>query len=246
MLPVADASGLLIFRFVSSFPLCASHVPLCPLCLIFSMNPTIVLTAVERPLLEAWKRCCGDLDFVQFHFGSIFEVECQAVVSPANSFGFMDGGIDLLYSRHFGWGVQERLQQLIRDAHGGELLVGSAAIIPTHNLQIPYVIAAPTMRVPMILRDSINPYLAARAVLRLWKTGDLPNGAPIRETIQAIAFPGLGAGVGQVGFDVCAHQMRAAIDDVLLQTSEFPRTWAEASTRHQQLYTDRPRNLQKN
>ena len=24
-------------------------------------------------------------------------------VSPANSFGFMDGGIDAAYSRHFGW-----------------------------------------------------------------------------------------------------------------------------------------------
>lgn len=24
-------------------------------------------------------------------------------VSPANSFGFMDGGIDMAYSLHFGW-----------------------------------------------------------------------------------------------------------------------------------------------
>lgn len=24
-------------------------------------------------------------------------------VSPANSFGFMDGGIDMVYSLHFGW-----------------------------------------------------------------------------------------------------------------------------------------------
>ncbi len=66
------------------------------------MLPQLVLTAVERPLLEAWKRFCEGLPFVQFHFGSIFEVECEAVVSPANSFGFMDGGIDLLYSRRFG------------------------------------------------------------------------------------------------------------------------------------------------
>lgn len=208
------------------------------------MLPQLVLTAVERPLLEAWKRFCGDLPFVQFHFGSIFEVECQAVVSPANSFGFMDGGIDLLYSRRFGWGVQERLQTLIREEHGGELLVGAAAIVATEDVEIPFVIAAPTMRVPMILRDSINPYLAARAALLLWKQGRLPDGSRICDAVSTIAFPGLGTGVGQVGFDVCAHQTREAIGDVLLDAHLFPRTWAEASDRHQRLYTDRSRNLQ--
>jgi len=207
--------------------------------------PTLVLTAVERPLLEAWQRFCGDLPFVSSHFGSIFEVECEAVVSPANSFGFMDGGLDLLYSRHFGWGVQERLQKIIRDENGGELLVGAAALVPTEDEQIPFVIAAPTMRVPMILRDSINPYLAARAVLLLWKHGLLSDTTPIRKRVQTIAFPGMGTGIGQVGFDVCAHQMREAIEDVLLETRPFPRTWAEASDRHQRLYTDHPRNLQK-
>ncbi len=25
----------------------------------------------------------------------------------------MDGGIDMLYTQHFGWGVQERLQEVI-------------------------------------------------------------------------------------------------------------------------------------
>ena len=28
---------------------------------------------------------------------------CTLQVSPANSFGFMDGGIDMAYSQHFGW-----------------------------------------------------------------------------------------------------------------------------------------------
>jgi len=206
---------------------------------------TLVLTAVERPLLEAWQRFCGDLPFVRSHFGSIFEVECEAVVSPANSFGFMDGGLDLLYSRHFGWGVQERFQKIIRDEHGGELLVGAAAIVSTKDVRIPFIFAAPTMHVPMILRDSINPYLAARAVLSLWKYGLFPDGTPIRERVQTIAFPGMGTGIGQVGFDVCAHQMREVIEDVTLETRPVPRTWAEASDRHQRLYTDRPRNLQK-
>ena len=71
----------------------------------------IILSAVEPELADAWQRFCGDLPFVILHRGSILELSCDAVVSPANSFGFMDGGIDMLYSRHFGWQVQERLQK---------------------------------------------------------------------------------------------------------------------------------------
>jgi hypothetical protein len=56
----------------------------------------LILTAAEESLAEAWATFCGDLDFVSVHHGSILDVECDAVVSPANSFGFMDGGVDAL------------------------------------------------------------------------------------------------------------------------------------------------------
>jgi O-acetyl-ADP-ribose deacetylase (regulator of RNase III) len=208
----------------------------------------IILTAVEEGLAEAWERFCGDLDFVAVHRGSIFDSECDAVVSPANSFGFMDGGIDLLYSQQFGWGVQERLQRAIREQHHGELLVGTAEIVETFDVDIPYLIAAPTMRVPMVLRDSVNPYLAARAVLRLLKHGTMLVGPyvgePVAEVIQTVAVPGLGTGVGQIGPNTCARQFRAAIDEVLLGTEPFPATWREAQLRHQSLYTGRFRDLQ--
>ncbi|HEX9998154.1 MAG TPA: macro domain-containing protein [Abditibacterium sp.] len=208
----------------------------------------IYLTSVESQLAKDWRQFCGDLDFVSVHEGSIFDLQCDAVVSPANSFGFMDGGIDLLYSRRFGWQVQERLQTLIREVHHGELLVGAAEIVET-DAHIPFLIAAPTMRVPMILRDSINPYLAARAVLNLVKHGVFKSGQwqgqKISEVVHSVAFPGLGTGIGQVGGAVCAHQVRTAIDDVLLEKRPFPVTWADAQTRHQQLYTDRIRDLQR-
>jgi len=157
----------------------------------------IILTAVDDDLAEAWARHCFGLPDVSIHQGSILDLEVDAVVSPANSFGFMDGGIDALYSQHFGWHVQDRLQHRIRTAHGGELLIGTAEIVETRRLQIAYVIAAPTMRVPMILRDSVNPYLAARAVLRLIRHGTMPTGdfvgQPIASFVTSVAFrPGDG------------------------------------------------------
>ncbi len=210
---------------------------------------TIILTGIEPDLVRAWKKWCGDVEDVEIFEGSIFEARCEAVVSPANSFGFMDGGLDLLLSRFFGWHVQQELQRLIREHHHGELLVGAAEIVSTRHERIPFLISAPTMRVPMILRDSINPYLAARAVLLLIQNGTFKSGEyagwPIRDHVRRVAFPGLGTGVGQVGPDVCAHQVRTATEDVVLQTRGFPSTWAQAQARHQQLYTDRIRDLQR-
>jgi O-acetyl-ADP-ribose deacetylase (regulator of RNase III) len=209
----------------------------------------IVLAAMESDLADAWERHCGDLPNVTIHRGSILDLTVDAVVSPANSFGFMDGGIDHLYSHHFGWDVQDRLQALIRNRHHGELLVGAAEIVETGHPRIPYVIAAPTMRVPMILTDTVNPYLAARAVFRLIQHSTVSSGALAGELVStavtSVAFPGLGTGVGRVGPNTCAHQVRAAIEEVVLGRGQYPRTWAEAQQRHQLLYTDRVHDLQR-
>ena len=209
----------------------------------------IVLAAVEDELADAWERHCGDLPDVSVHRGSILDLSVDAVVSPANSFGFMDGGIDHRYSHHFGWEVQDRLQDLIRTRHHGELLVGAAEIVETRNDRVPFVIAAPTMRVPMILRDTVHPYLAARAVFLLIRHGIVPAGALAGERVEtvvsSVAFPGMGTGVGQVNSNTCARQVRAAVDEVVLGRRQHPRTWAEAQQRHQLLYTDQVRDLQR-
>ena len=205
----------------------------------------IILAARERNLADAWQEAMDDIDCVSIHRGSIRKVACDAVVSPANSFGFMDGGIDAVHLRHFGWGVEDRLRQVILDRHHGELLVGRAELVETGDLVHPYLIAAPTMRVPMALgAETVNPFLATRAALLLVKHGAFDSGEfagkRISEVVQAIAFPGMGTGVGGVPVEICARQMRAAIDEFLLDRPRTPGSWAEASERHQLLFTDWP------
>jgi len=132
----------------------------------------------------------------------------------------MDGGIEATYQTFFGRDIQERVQSLIVERHHGELLVGAADLVETGHARIPYMIVAPTMRVPMVLNDSVNAYLAARAALLLVKHDRFQSGPDrgrlLSEKIQRLAFPGLGTGVGQLGPTTCARQLRAAIDDVLL------------------------------
>ena len=208
----------------------------------------LILTAVDESLATAWRRFCGDLEYVEIHHSSILEVPCDAVVSPANSFGFMDAGVDAVYLRRFGHDLQARLQLLIAERHHGELLVGAAEVMETGDSKIPYMIVAPTMRVPMVLTESVNAYLATRAALLCVMNQQFLSGSdqgrPVAEKIDRLAFPGMGTGVGQLGPVTCARQMRAAIDDVLLDRFTPPRTWAEAGERHQLLYTDHPRRMQ--
>jgi O-acetyl-ADP-ribose deacetylase (regulator of RNase III) len=208
----------------------------------------IILSAIEKELINAWQVFCGDLPEIEIYHGSILDLSVDAIVSPANSYGFMDGGIDLLYSHRFGWKVQERLQKLIRDKHHGELLIGQADIVETDNEQIPFVISAPTMRVPMILKDTVNPYLATRAVILLIKHGVFFDGnykgEPINKFVQSVAFSGLATGIGRVGFNTCARQMQKAIEDFMFDQNTFPLSWVDASAKHQELYTDKIRNLQ--
>lgn len=66
----------------------------------------------------------------------------------------------------------------------------------------------------------------------------------MKDVVQTVAFPGMGTGVGRVPPEVCARQMRAAIEDVLLDRYEFPVSWMDAQRRHQLLYAERARDLQ--
>ncbi|HET9493778.1 MAG TPA: macro domain-containing protein, partial [Chloroflexia bacterium] len=196
----------------------------------------IVLCDLNIVVVRAWEKFCGDLDFVSIRRGSILDVTCDAVVSPANSFGFMDGGVDAVYLNYFGAALEARVQRTILTHHAGELVVGNADIVETGNSKIPFLIIAPTMRVPMLLRESVNAYLAARAVFLLVQQGRFAAGSyrdePVASRVKTIALPGFGTGVGQMGPNTSAHQMRQAIDDVILGEYTFPQSWVAASQRH--------------
>ncbi len=204
----------------------------------------LVLCSISRLLTVAWRKFLGDLPFVEVYEGSILDLSVDAVVSPANSFGFMDGGIDLVYMQHFGEDIQTKVRRQINDFHDGELLVGEADIVKTDNAKIPFLIAAPTMRVPMRLQNSVNPYLASRAVFRLLKNGSFRtgalNGQRISDHVKTIAMPGLGTGVGRVHPHYCALQVRRAADHILLGEYKTPNSWKEVAENHEMLYTHSP------
>lgn len=197
----------------------------------------IVLADISKPMVEAWKVAFADVEtllydgssveFV-FHEGSIFDHPCDAIVSPANSFGFMNGGIDYFLSEELGWHVMHRVQDKIINEFDGELLVGQSLTVPTDHAKFPYLISAPTMRVPMSLQGkfvmSQNVYLAAKAVFVALKKN---------QAINSVAMSGLGTGVGNVSPMECAMKMRMAFDDFYAGKYRFPETLSAAARMHE-------------
>jgi O-acetyl-ADP-ribose deacetylase (regulator of RNase III) len=169
------------------------------------------LRDINAPLVAEWSNYFADVPHVHPSIGDIFGVQADAIISPANSFGFMDGGIDLVYSRRFGWQIQERLRQLLQQEYEGELPVGMAVLLGTGDPELPYLISAPTMRAPANVADTLNAYLAFRAALRVIRK----HNALFPGTIKSVICPGLGTATGEMPVDICAKQMHAAYVQVV-------------------------------
>jgi O-acetyl-ADP-ribose deacetylase (regulator of RNase III) len=168
------------------------------------------LRDINAGIVKAWEQAFADVPEVHVSRGDIFEHKADAIVSPANSFGFMDGGIDLLYSKYFGWSLQTDLQALLAEQHYGELPVGQAVVVATGHDSIPFLVSAPTMRIPADISATVNVYLAFRAAL----IAVLTHNARTKTPIQTLLVPGLGTGIGAVAPAAAARQMRLAYDAI--------------------------------
>lgn len=195
-----------------------------------SLIPDVVLCSIHEDMVLEWMVEFEKFPWVKINHGNITKQSADAIVSPANSFGFMDGGLDNALREYFGWDLQEKLQKRIKEKHNGELIVGTAEIVETGKPEIPYLISAPTMRVPMEIKDTMNPYLATRAVFLEIDSFNLDS---LR--IQSVLVPSMGTGVGKVPFDVAARQMRAAYEEVVLRRSTFPKDFGDAQQKHRVL-----------
>jgi len=195
------------------------------------------LVDTNPEVIAAWQQVFADVPQVTVRHGSIFDHPADALVSPANSFGYMNGGLDFAISKHLGWHLEKDLQQIIRDKYYGELLIGQAEILPTGNAQFPYLIAAPTMRTPMTITRGPNVYQAMKAILVLLRYGKMANGELVSAKVQRVAIPGLGTGIGQVRPLVCARQMRLAWEDVLHEKFATETGWKQMCANYAYFYT---------
>ena len=191
----------------------------------------ILLRDLNPQVVSAWQAAFADEPCVEVSCGHIFDLQADAIVSPANSFGYMDGGIDLVYSQLFGYQLESRLQALLQEQYFGERPVGQALVLPTEHAFIPFLVSAPTMRVPASIARSLNVYLAFRAAL----IAVLKHNARSSHPISTLLVPGLGTGVGEMPPERAARQMKAAYDAVIKGKAGKSRNLGQIWGEHQDL-----------
>jgi O-acetyl-ADP-ribose deacetylase (regulator of RNase III) len=183
---------------------------------------TLYLRDISKDVVSAWEAEFADETEVHVSHGDIFALKADAVVSPANSFGYMDGGIDLVYSNFFGWDLEARLQELLAEHHFGELPVGQAVVVPTRHESIPYLVSAPTMRVPSTI---------SRAALIAVLAHNNAENSPI----SSLLVPGLGTGVGDMPPGRAARQMKRAYRAILKGEARKERNVGAILSEHHEL-----------
>jgi O-acetyl-ADP-ribose deacetylase (regulator of RNase III) len=171
----------------------------------------ISLCDTNPEVVDAWLDTFSDVEGVEVLLGDLLDAGCDAIVSPANSFGDMSGGVDKRIDDHFRGATQSAVVQAIRDRYFGELPVGVALVVQMADCRLPLIVASPTMRVPQSVGSTIYAYLAFRGAL----VSVLQHNLISSPRIGSLAVPGLCTGVGGMPYGQAARQMRSAYDNVV-------------------------------
>ena len=172
----------------------------------------LILIAPDVSLFEAFQNSFSHLPHVEVnnnYFEWLTDFDC--LVSPANSFGMMDGGMDAAITKYFGIDLERTVQETILEDYLGEQPIGTSLIVETGHPEHPYLAHTPTMRVPMIIKGTDIPYIAMLAMLLAIRKHNKKSNAPIK----SVACPGLGTGIGRVPYSEAARQMALAYDHFL-------------------------------
>lgn len=174
---------------------------------------TLRLSLCDRnaDIVDVWIETFRHVEAVEIVQGNLLDLDCHALVSPANSFGDMSGGIDKHIDDFYQGAAQRAITVSIREQFMGELPVGMALIVTMPSQRFPFLVAAPTMRVPGSVAETINAYLSLRAAL----VAVIQHNGREAKQIKSLAVPGLCTGVGGMAYGMAAQQMRAAYDSIV-------------------------------
>ncbi len=131
--------------------------------------------------------------------GDITRLDVDAIVNPANSLMVMGGGVAGAIKRRGGKIIEEEAKR------HAPVPVGRAVVTSAGRLPARYVIHVPTMERPAMVIPVENAYKATRAALI--KALDL--------SLESIALPGMGTGVGGLSPREAGEAMARAIKEIL-------------------------------
>lgn len=191
----------------------------------------ITLLDINKKMCEEWEKRFKDIkninivnsDFESYANKLHSENSHFIIVSPANSFGMMDGGYDLAITRFY-WNkyrfdIIKHVQEYINTMYYGEQPIGTTIFIKLPH-PMPNLIHTPTMRFPMDVRNTNNVYMCMKATL---------GHIVFEDEFDEIIIPAFGGGCGKVPFDRIAYEMRLAYDRVFSEEKLDLSSWNKIS-----------------
>ena len=132
---------------------------------------------------DLYRALLGDIPGISVVDGPLLEgCVADAVIAPTNSFGYLDAGIDGAFARRFGRRLQRSLQERIGNEFDAEMPVGNAVVIPTGDLTLPFVVAAPATNLPGTIAAEPMIYRSLLAALRVIDAWNAADEGPIIES----------------------------------------------------------------
>ena len=183
---------------------------------------TLWLIHPEKEMCDAFRERFSELPktkVIQSSYEELPPHDCFA--TAANSFGIMNAGIDAAVIRVFGVELMKQIQFRIMDEYLGEQLVGTAFIHATEKKEYPFLVHAPTMRVPGSIDGKDNIYRATWATLLTVNQHNLTS----EHKIETLVFPAFGTGFGGVPYSEAARQMAVAYKNYLNPPHRIGENW---------------------
>jgi len=176
----------------------------------------VVLVDINAKMIQAWRSTFEENPEVDIVQGSMLDQAVSAWVSPTNSRGSMDGGLDLVIKKTLGPAIEAKVQQEIARLHKGQMPLGYATCVPTAQDMPRFLISTPTMVASSEdVSDTLNVALACAAAFQAVHMQNARDPGSIR----SVALPGLGANTGKVPVEICADLMWTAYN--LFREKEF-------------------------
>ena len=177
---------------------------------------SIKFISLHDEWIDSMKEHFKNILFVTAEKGDIrtIPIENHCFVSPANSLGFMDGGIDLVLSREIMPGIERKVKKRIQDlgimsSMGRPYLpIGSVISVP-HDLNT-FLIVTPTMFLPHDVRGTQNAYWSFYAALKMWRKLCTQKNKKFNLVVTSHC-----CGVGRMSGKESAEQMKRAYDDFI-------------------------------
>lgn len=180
------------------------------------LNFNIILCSKFYDCKKEYDKHLSKYSNIRYYHGDFINLknEFNCIVSPANSYCIMDGGLDGVITRYINKdNFNNYVQNKLIEKTGGYNQEGGCVLIPLHNQKCQYLACCTTMHIPKAITDLKIIYNCYWNLIA--KIYSFNNKNVNRMKIYNVVCCPLGTGVGNVSHDISLELFDLAINNFL-------------------------------